>query len=116
ASAFSELLKSHSAETIRFFLLATHYRRPIDFSEERIQEVHTGLEQFYRFFKRYERVTGQSFYSLTPPATRAEGDAILHKSAAHGPTGARIAELRSSYLEAMDDDFNTGGAVGDLFE
>jgi cysteinyl-tRNA synthetase len=116
ASAFSELLKSHSPETIRFFLLATHYRRPIDFSEERIQEVHTGLEQFYRFFKRYARVTNQEFYSLTPPATRGEGDAVLQKSAAHGPTGQRIIELRQSFLEAMDDDFNTGGAVGDLFE
>ena len=30
---FSELLKKYSGETIRFFLLATHYRRPIDFSE-----------------------------------------------------------------------------------
>ncbi|MEX0977638.1 MAG: cysteine--tRNA ligase, partial [Pirellulales bacterium] len=36
ASAFSDLLKRHSPETIRFFLLSTHYRRPIDFSEARI--------------------------------------------------------------------------------
>ncbi len=44
ASAFSELLDSHAPETIRFFLLSTHYRRPIDFSEARIEEVGTGLE------------------------------------------------------------------------
>ena len=46
ASAFSELLERHAPETIRFFLLSTHYRRPIDFGETRIQEVGTGLEQF----------------------------------------------------------------------
>ena len=47
------MLKQFEAETIRFFLLSTHYRRPIDFSEERIEQVGTGLETFYRFFKRY---------------------------------------------------------------
>ena len=50
---FRELLELFQPETIRFFLLATHYRRPIDFSEERIREVETGLSTFYRFFKRY---------------------------------------------------------------
>ena len=63
-SAFTELLSRHAPETIRFFLLSTHYRRPIDFSETRIEEVGTGLEQFYRFFKRYERIAGESFYNV----------------------------------------------------
>ena len=61
SSAFSEMLQRISPETIRFFLLSTHYRRPIDYSEARIQEVVTGLETFYRFFKRYERVNGRKF-------------------------------------------------------
>src|SRR5205085_11511927 len=74
ASPFSELLAKHAPETIRFFLLSTHYRRPIDFSDERIQEVGTGLEQFYRFFKRYQRVTGQSFYEIQPAARRQAGE------------------------------------------
>jgi cysteinyl-tRNA synthetase len=112
ASAFSELLARHAPETVRFFLLSTHYRRPIDFSETRIQEVGTGLEQFYRFFKRYERITGQSFYNVDYARDRASGDF----DPAGDPTLVQIADHRRRFLEAMDDDFNTGGAVGDLFE
>jgi cysteinyl-tRNA synthetase len=112
ASAFSELLARHAPETIRFFLLSTHYRRPIDFSEGRIEEVNVGLEQFYRFFKRYERIAGQSFYQLGYAQSRAAGEF----DAAPDATLGQIAEARGRFLEAMDDDFNTGGAVGDLFE
>ena len=112
ASAFADLLSRHAPETIRFFLLSTHYRRPIDFSEERIAEVNTGLEQFYRFFKRYERIAGQSFYAIEYAQTRPAGDFEPGDDA----TLKQIAEHRRKFLEAMDDDFNTGGAVGDLFE
>jgi cysteinyl-tRNA synthetase len=112
AAPFTDLLGRHAPETIRFFLLSTHYRRPIDFSEGRIEEVGTGLEQFYRFFKRYERVTGQSFYDTEYAQTRAAGDFDPQASA----TLQQIAAYRQRFLEAMDDDFNSGGAVGDLFE
>ncbi len=63
SSAFSELLKQFAPETIRFFLLSTHYRRPIDYSETRLREVEKGMEAFYNFFKQFERVTGESFYN-----------------------------------------------------
>jgi cysteinyl-tRNA synthetase len=112
AEPFRELLTRHPAEAIRFFVLATHYRRPIDFSDERIDQVRTGLESFYRFFKRYERITGANFYDLPAPATRQaghfepDGDETLQQLAAH----------RSRFLDAMDDDFNTGAAIGELFE
>jgi cysteinyl-tRNA synthetase len=112
ASAFRDLLKLHAPETIRFFLLSTHYRRPIDFSDERIREVGTGLDQFYRFFQRYERVTGESFYAISAPTRREAGDFKPHDSAVL----IQIADHRRHFLEAMDDDFNTGGGVGDLFE
>ncbi|HEX3724931.1 MAG TPA: cysteine--tRNA ligase [Pirellulales bacterium] len=112
AAAFSELLAHHAPETIRFFLLSTHYRRPIDFSETRIAEVGTGLDQFYRFFKRFERLTGQNFYEVACAQVRSAGDF----DPGADPTLVQIAAHRRAFLEAMDDDFNTGGAVGDLFE
>src|SRR5438876_6089017 len=68
----SELLKDQQPETLRFFLLTTHYRRPIDYSEERLEELRRGLEGFYRFFERYERVTRTSFYDLEAPTRRAD--------------------------------------------
>jgi len=67
SSAFSELLQEIPGETVRFFLLSTHYRRPIEYSQQRLQETATALETFYRFFKRFQRVTGRSFYELQAP-------------------------------------------------
>ena len=75
SAPFRDMLKQFSGETIRFFVLSTQYRRPIDYSEERLHEVETGMDTFYRFFKRFERITGESFYSLAAPATRKQGDA-----------------------------------------
>lgn len=112
AAPFREMLKQFEPETIRFFLLSTHYRRPIDFGEERIREVQTGMDTFYRFFKRYERVCGEDFYQIAVPAGRSEGDF----QPGEDPLLQTVAEYRNRFLEAMDDDFNTGGAIGVLFE
>jgi len=112
SAPFSELLNEFSGETIRFFVLSTHYRRPIDFGPARIREVQTGLETFYRFFKRYQRVTGESFYAIKPPAKRDEAKYEPGQS----PVLDAAAEDRRRFLEAMDDDFNTGGAIGALFD
>ena len=116
ASAFRDLLKKFHPENIRFFLLSSHYRRPIDYSEERLREVGKGLEGFYRFFKRFEAATGRSFYDLVYPKTRVEGDEYEKKLDAYGEFGERIKALRAKFLEAMDDDFNTGGGVGVFFD
>ncbi len=114
AASVKELFKLHDPETVRFFLLATHYRSPIDFSDERLAETGRSLEGFYRLFETYERVSGQSFYTLKASTTRAEAQG-WH---APGPIelGRDVTEHKSRFLDAMDDDFNTGGAVGALFD
>jgi len=112
SSAFSELLKQFDPETVRFFLLSSHYRRPIDYSVERLQEVGTAIDTFYRFFRRFSRITGTLFYSLEPPTRRSDGD---YKPKNHELVMA-VAEQRNRFLEAMDDDFNTGAATGVLFD
>jgi cysteinyl-tRNA synthetase len=105
----SDLLKVHAPDTLRALLLSSHYRRPIDYGPHRLEEIERGLQTFYRAFERFEERTGKSFYTLEAPTRRedAPADAAL-------PSG--IAELRLQFLEAMDDDFNTGGALGELFE
>jgi cysteinyl-tRNA synthetase len=102
----SELLQRFPPETLRFFLLSTHYRRPIDFSEERLEEIQRGLEGFYRFFERVQRITGVGFYELPAAKVEAGGGEFLGEVARH----------REAFLECMDDDFNTGGAIGVLYE
>jgi cysteinyl-tRNA synthetase len=108
----SDLLKAHRADTLRALLLSSHYRRPIDFGPHRLDEIERGLRTFYRAFERFEELTGQKFDQLEAPTRRQEqafdyGDSALLRE---------IAELRQKFLDAMDDDFNTGGALGELFE
>jgi cysteinyl-tRNA synthetase len=109
----TELLKRHQAETLRFFLLSTHYRRPIDYSEERLEEIRRGLDSFHRFFERFQRITNDSFYSLSAPAKRQSATSL-----ATSPNEflREVAGYRQAFLDCMDDDFNTGGAIGVLFE
>jgi len=107
-----DLLKQHQAETVRFLLLNTHYRSPIEYNEKRLAEVRRSLENFYRFFERYQRIHGRSFHELTAPAKHAAFDA--------GPSPSEffneVARLRATFLDCMSDDFNTGGATGVLYE
>jgi cysteinyl-tRNA synthetase len=106
----SDLLKVHSADTLRALLLSSHYRRPIDFGPDRLDEIDRGLQTFYRAFERFTELTGERFDQLVATARRAEFDA------GGSPLLTEIAEHRQQFLDAMDDDFNTGGAIGELFE
>jgi len=108
----TELLRQHPAETLRFFLLSTHYRRPIDFGEDRLEEIQRGLDGFHRFFERYERITKKSFYDLAAPDRRGD----FNTSGEFQSFLAEVSQHRQAFLECMDDDFNTGGAVGLLYE
>ncbi len=113
AASVKELFATHPPELVRIFLLSTHYRSPIAFSDENIQETGKGVEGFYRFFETFERITGTSFYSLNTSDQR-EQTVLLEGSPSE--YFQQLSELRQRFLEAMDDDFNTGGAMGVLFE
>lgn len=106
AGGLADLIAKQGGERIRFFLLRTHYRSTVMFSEEAIEEAAVGLETFYRLFKRYERVTGKSFYALEAPASRST----------ETPATDAAGTARQKFIAAMDDDFNTGAAVAELFE
>jgi cysteinyl-tRNA synthetase len=106
----SDLLKAHDSDTLRALLLTSHYRRPIDYGPSRLDEIKRGLQTFRKAFERFEALTGSTFDALEAPTRRSEFDpgssALL----------AEIAEHRLRFLDAMDDDFNTGGAIGELFD
>jgi len=114
AKSFLLLLQEENLipEVVRFFILATHYRRPIDFSVERIREVGAAVEGFYRFFRRFSRITGEDPYRLPVPGRRDQGQFAPGENVFL----REVAELRDRFLEAMDDDFNTGAALGHLFD
>ncbi len=106
-----DLLKQHDSETVRFLLLSTHYRSPIEWSEDRLAEVNKSLQSFYRFNGRYQRITGESFYTMETPWKRRTD---LTDAVSELPV--EVNRLRDKFMDCMNDDFNTGGAVGVLFE
>ena len=110
----ADLLQRHSPETVRLLLLSTHYRSPIEYSEERLDEVKRSLQGFYRFFERYERIRSHTFYGLE--ADWSDRWPPMDKAWPYPPFGKAMQELRARFFEFMDDDFNTGGAVGVLYE
>jgi cysteinyl-tRNA synthetase len=93
-----ELVKSFDPAVIRFYLLSTHYRSPIDFSLPRLREAGTALA-------RLTTAAGEA--ARVPPG--ALGD--------HGhPLAGAVDRARESFREALDDDFNSARAIGHLFE
>jgi cysteinyl-tRNA synthetase len=91
-----DILKSYDPEVLRFFILTAHYRSPIDFSDQNLQEARLGLSRFYEALQVALEVLDAS------PASDSVSEA--------GKT------LEAAFREAMDDDFNTAAAIGHLFE
>jgi cysteinyl-tRNA synthetase len=91
------LLARHDADAIRLYLLQTHYRRQVDFSEERLREQVKPLERL--------RGLGDEAARLSPTAPASDPD-----------LAARIGEARVVFEAAMDDDFNTPQALAALFD
>ena len=113
----ADLLKKHSAETVRFLLLSSHYRSPIEYSDDRLDEVSKSLQTFYRFFERYERLRGESYYSLPARMTeRWSAAEDIDKAWCYPELTKQMPVLWRRFHEYMEDDFNTGGAVGVLYE
>jgi cysteinyl-tRNA synthetase len=99
-----ELLVEYSATTLRFYLLSTHYRSPIDFSDEAIRATEKGMMGLYRVLERVGRLSNADIYQ---GHIEAEGsDELIEQATA----------ARKKFVEALEDDFNTAGALSELFE
>jgi cysteinyl-tRNA synthetase len=112
AGGLADVIASQGGERIRFFLLKTHYRSTVIYGDEGLAEAAAALETFYRYFERFQKITRQRFFNLPAARTREEGEF----DPAGDPLLGSVHKLRSSFLEKMDDDFNTGGAIADLFD
>jgi cysteinyl-tRNA synthetase len=111
----TDALKHMGGEALRFFFLSTHYRSPIDLGvwdwknpatplPEGMVASKKAFDTFVRFAERVERVLGEPFAGL---------------STAFDPNSTRVTvdtKLLRRFHDHMADDFNTGGAVGVLFE
>jgi cysteinyl-tRNA synthetase len=108
-----ELLREHGSEVIRYMLLSTHYRRPIEFTDEVLANSRKGLSVFTRLIERIERLTGKPWADTNP-----EMDSIASKllESEVGPFVRAVLTDKMRFLEMMDDDFNTAGAIAVLHE
>jgi len=104
-----QVLEKFDPETLRFFILSAHYRSPIDFSDQNLNDARAGLERIYACLAAMDEVLAGKTVSAELPAA-----ASLPSSAAE--LHEKAAQLIARFREAMDDDFNTALAIGTLFE
>jgi cysteinyl-tRNA synthetase len=108
-----DLLQKHGSELLRYMLLSTHYRRPIEFTDDVMVAAKKGLSVFHRLFERVERLTGTPLGDDTPDMDRTAASLLEGEN---GHFARSILGYKMKFLEMMDDDFNTAGAIAVLHE
>ena len=86
--------EAETGEMLRYFLLGTHYRSPLDFSDKGIEEAKNALNGFYDLFMRLKE----------PEERTTAGKGLMDV----------IERCKVAFREAMDDDFNTPVAIAEL--
>jgi cysteinyl-tRNA synthetase len=110
AGGLADVIAQHGLDRLRYLLLNTHYRSTVVYGDEGFAEAAKALEKFYRYFDRFQQVARQRFYNLVPAAQRANSTEISSTEAVLQAAQS----CRANFLAKMDDDFNTGGAIGEL--
>src|SRR5262245_823935 len=93
-----DIAREVDPEIVRYYLLSTHYRSPIEFSHERLAEA------------------GVAYQRLRSPLERTGVWTSLDGVAPGGALGEAVAQADRLFHEAMDDDFNSAKAIGHLFD
>jgi cysteinyl-tRNA synthetase len=99
-----QVLERYPPEVLRLFLLSSHYRSPVDFSQEAMVEAERRLERLYLTLAQIEAAAASSQSSSQPE--RAELEDLRE----------RVDRLGARFEEEMDEDFNTAAALGHLFD
>ncbi len=90
-----DALERVDPEALRLFFISTHYRSPLSFNDKSLADAEARMEYFYETLRKVdERVSGKDF--------------------GQGPLHGEPGRFRLEFEAAMDDDFNTAGAIGSL--
>lgn len=87
-----DVMDKFHPEVIRYFIVSSHYRSPVNFSDVALKEAKTALSRFYHSFKAYQQVYGDTQVDTLDET------------------------LLERFNSAMRDDFNTAEAIAVLFE
>ncbi|MGQ9608515.1 MAG: cysteine--tRNA ligase [bacterium] len=100
-----ELLKDYDANTIRLYLLSAHYRAPLELKDNSLDEASNAVARIYNCVKMTDRLGSKqkdiAFDKLTNSAKELDN---------------KIDDTIQKFETAMDDDFNTPGALGAIFD
>ncbi|WP_027717381.1 cysteine--tRNA ligase [Desulfovirgula thermocuniculi] len=97
-----EILAKYPPEAVRFFLLSTHYRSPLDFDDEKMDAARRSVERIKNSLRLLQE-------ALSRP--RREGKGVADEEFL-----AALERCRRGFVAAMDDDFNTALAISMWFE
>jgi len=104
-----EVLERYEPEVLRFFLLTAHYRSPLDFSDQNMNEAEAGLDRIYTALaKMDELAAGLPDDGLSGLPQKM--------NEAHAELLEKVESFPVRFSESMDDDFNTAQALGAIFE
>ncbi len=98
-----DALRLYHPQELRLFLLSKHYRSPLDFSRSGLLEARSGLVRIYRTLQRLEEIVG-------PQKSASKGISTPFFS-----NGERD-DFTSRFVHVMDDDLNSAGGLGLVFE
>lgn len=107
-----DILKKYSGEVVRFFLVQTHYRSPLDFSEERIKEAQTAYNRLKNAYKNLHELIKK----IETDEFLKDNKAAMLKMSQAGGLVENAERLMSAFDDAMNDDFNTALAISYMFE
>ena len=99
-----DALQKYAPEAIRHFLISAQYRHPLDYNSTSLSESSSAVRRLNNCLdalKPYQDVNGDAFEALN------DAEAALFQS---------INTMRQDFESAMDDDFNTAGALGAIFK
>jgi len=96
-----DILKDYDGEVIRFFLLSGHYRSPINFSKELMEQAKNSLARMQNAKNNLKHLAENS------------DDVISEEEA---KTFEMLSKYREKFISAMDDDLNTADAISAIFE
>jgi cysteinyl-tRNA synthetase len=99
-----QVLERYHPEVLRLFLLSTHYRSPVDFSQDAMGEAERRLERLYQTLSQLETLTVRA--ATSPGGESPEVDELRQKTD----------QLPLKFQEEMDNDFNSAAAIGHLFD
>ena len=97
-----DALKQYPPLAIRFFMLSAHYRSPINFSRESLEQSAAGVERLRNCRSDLD------FAAKTRRNDSSDFDVAKYRS--------ELEELHTKFADAMNDDFNTAAAMGILFD